>query len=122
MFSFIANLANQTADLCVHDLLAENYDNFASEPRVQQQILWVYNSILTYPLGRRAIHTSKPCMDLFKRLLTKREIECSNLKQVAKKDALKPFKVVIPHQIRAFVRETKGLLRGEKPPDAIDEV
>ena len=61
-------------------------------------------------------------MDLFKKLLEKRNLECSNLKQASKKDALKPFKVVIPHQIRAFVRETKGLLRGEKPVEAIDAV
>jgi len=30
---------------------------------------------------------------------------------------LKPFEVIIPHQIRAFVRETRGLALGQKAPE-----
>lgn len=79
-----AELCNQTAQLEVHDLMADNFDVYAPEPRLQQQVLWVFNSLLTYPIGRREIHGSEKCLALFKRLLEKREVETANLKHLPK--------------------------------------
>ena len=37
---------------------------------------------------------------------------------ILSQEQLKPFYVIIPHQIRAFIRSTGGLVRGEAPKES----
>ena len=81
---FSSDICKEVISLEVHELLANHYEKFAKEPRLQQQVLWLYNSMLAFPAGRRKMHESATCIKLFLNLLEKRELETSNLKHVAK--------------------------------------
>ena len=82
--SFGHDSCKEVANIEIHELMALNFESFESEPRVQQQILWTFNSILMYPIGRRKVHQSSTCMKLFVRLLEKRDRETENLKSLPK--------------------------------------
>ena len=101
----------------VHDLVAESFHlpEFMEEPRVQQQILWVFNSLLQGFKASRRIHQSEICMKLFNFLLQKRE---DDIKATAYSTANKfvPYHLVTPVRIREFVRETKGEVLVEAEP------
>lgn len=114
---FSPEICREVGLLQIHETLAIEYDTYKADPRVQQQVLWLFNSLLTYPKGRRIVHESEVSMALFKRLLAQRDLDVGNLKNVARADQLKPFEVVIPHQIRAFLRETRGLILGQRAPE-----
>ena len=81
---FTSDICKEVMSLEIHELLAQNYENFVKEPRIQQQILWLYNSMLSFPTGRRKMHESELCINFFLKLIEKREHETANLKHVAK--------------------------------------
>lgn len=99
----------------VHDSLAECFKNYDTEPRVQQAILWLYETLLSYEFGssRRRVWQSQKCLTLFESLIAKKE---KMLKKSILADKYLPYKVVLPLSIRSFMRETGGELLPEDVP------
>ena len=121
----LSNFANVDDEICfeiveynVHDMMAEAFHlpEFEKEVRVQQQILWFFNSLLKGFKARRRIHQSVICMTLFKLLLQKREDDIKATAYSAENKFV-PFHLVSPVRIREFIRETRGevLVEIEQP-------
>ena len=81
---FSPEICREVALLNLHDTLAIEYDTYKADPRVQQQVMWLYNSLLTFAKGRRVVHESEVSMALFKKLIAQRENDVANLKNVAR--------------------------------------
>jgi hypothetical protein len=114
--AFTKEVAADIAKQQIHGLVAENYDKFDSEPKVQQQVLWFLGSLLLWEdgLSRRRVQQNQACLDLFTKLI---QLRASLVKKVASSDdKFKPYKVVIPLPVRRFMRETGGELLPEDMP------
>jgi hypothetical protein len=79
---FSGEICREVAMLGLHETLAVEFDTYKADPRVQQQVLWLFNSLLTFPKGRRVVHESEVSMALFKKLIAQRELAVGNLKNV----------------------------------------
>jgi len=112
-----AEMASSIAREGVHVAIAEAYKRYDNEPRVQQHILWLFDSLLSYENGtsRRRVWQSQKCLNLFEQLIAKRE---KILKKAILKDKYAPYKVVIPLTVRSFWRETGGEVLPEDVPVA----
>lgn len=111
---FSKEVAADVAKLEQHGVIATNFDSFDAEPRVQQQIMWLFGSLLSWDgLSRRRIQQTQACLDLFQRLILTR---ATLVKKILVDDKFKPYKVVIPLTVRRFMRETGGELLPEDAP------
>lgn len=112
---FSKEVAADIARQQVHQLLAENYDAYDAESKVQQQVMWCFGSLLMWDdgLSRRRVQQTQACLDLFTRLIQTR---ATLVKKVITDDKFKPYKVVIPLPVRRFMRETGGELLPEDMP------
>lgn len=111
---FNKDIAADVAKLEVHGTIAINYDAFADEPRVQQQIMWFFGALLMWDgLSRRRVHQTQACLELFLRLIQTR---ATLVKKILVDDKYKPYKVIIPLSVRRFIRETGGELLPEDAP------
>eukprot|EP00607_Mallomonas_marina_P010462 CAMPEP_0182422226 /NCGR_PEP_ID=MMETSP1167-20130531/7846_1 /TAXON_ID=2988 /ORGANISM="Mallomonas Sp, Strain CCMP3275" /LENGTH=405 /DNA_ID=CAMNT_0024600079 /DNA_START=125 /DNA_END=1342 /DNA_ORIENTATION=+ len=120
-----AGVAYECTRLGIHEHGVDIFSNFERDQRTQQQTLWLQASVLSWPQSRRIVQTSKKCMEFYKGLLEKRE---ELMKKHAGKgvvvqvqDKFKPYKVIIPMQIRAFIRETKGQLLEVKVQEEVTQ-
>lgn len=97
----------------IHDAAVDVFHEFEDrESKVQQQVLWTFGSILLWPDSRTQVQTSEICMDFFKARMTDREAN-AKLKvkaNVRSKDKKSLMQVIVPHPIRKFMRDTKGIV------------
>ncbi len=120
---FSPESASSYARTGIHIDLAQNFEKFDHEQRVQQCILWVFDSMLqwgvTSPSYRR-VWQSEECMNLFKLLAKKRN---KLLKKAVITDPYAPYKITIPLSVRSFMRESKGEVLPEDlpPPKEVKE-
>lgn len=117
-----AGVAFESTRLDIHEAGAEIFMTFERDPRTQQQILWMQASILTWPQSSRKAQTSKKVMDFYVSLIEERAAlmkRQGNAKGMIVQDKFKPYKVIVPMQIRAFVRATKGEVVAEKKEDVV---
>lgn len=112
--SYKAEIAGIITKIGTHEILAKNYDEFIKEPRVQQQILWFFNSVLMYPRIKKRIQQSEVCVNLFV-TITERRSELIK-KAINVKYKYGAYEVVIPLTIRTFLRETNAML---EPQDQV---
>jgi len=59
--------------LNIHESAAECYPLFEKEQRTQQQILWMFASLLKWPRSKLRIQMSVTTMEFFKTILITRE-------------------------------------------------
>jgi hypothetical protein len=109
------------ANICrenVHEILCQNWNEFANEPHIQMSIFWLFDALLRYEQGpsRRRIWQSQRCVDLFLGFTAKRE---KMLSKSIMADKHLPFKVVLPLSVRSFLRETGGELLPEDLPPVV---
>ena len=107
-------IANTVSKTGVHEIMATNFWVFKEEPFVQQQILWMMASIVSWPKSRRRVQESEKCIALFIELAGMRE----ELLKKAVNNATKhlPYVLCVPLPIRTFLRESGGLVvPGEVP-------
>lgn len=110
------------ANVCrenVHEILCQNWSEFADEPHIQMSMFWLFDSLLRYEQGpsRRRIWQSQRCMDLFIGFTAKRE---KLLSKAIMADKHLPFKVVLPLSVRSFLRDTGGELLPEDLPPVVE--
>ena len=56
-----------------HELTIDCYKEFEKDGhRIQQQILWLHASLLSWQQSRRQIQTSQKCIDFYKKLIENR--------------------------------------------------
>lgn len=99
-------LAYDLVKLDMHELIAEIYRNF-QEPRVQQQMLWLYDIMLTNYKAKQRIHISPSCMSFVNFVCVQRELKLAAT-GTSVKDKYVPYHVVVPLIVRQFLRETNG--------------
>jgi hypothetical protein len=100
----------------VHDYIAEKFNAFHEEPRIQMSIFWLIDSFLRYELGpsRRRVWQSHACMGLFADFQQKRE---KQLSKAVHADKFLVYKVTLPLSVRAFMRVSNGeVLPEDLPP------
>jgi len=102
----------------IHNVVVDSFSlpEFKEEFRAQQQILWLLDAILKSFKGKRRVHTSEKCMELFISLSELRE-QLIREKAFSATERFKPFELVLPFRIREFLRETKGQVSVEAPPE-----
>mmetsp|Transcript_22557 Transcript_22557/g.21783 ORF Transcript_22557/g.21783 Transcript_22557/m.21783 type:complete len:454 (+) Transcript_22557:752-2113(+) len=104
--------AVQIMSLNVHNHLVHTYREYDDNNRIKQQILWVLNSFLLWPRSRLLFQQSADCMGLLKALDYRNRLNDESEVSVSQK-AQNPgiySTLVIPLEIRIFIRETKGLV------------
>jgi hypothetical protein len=101
----------------VHDLIAEHFDDFKGQYRVQQQILWLLASLLKWPRSKRRVHSSELCVGLFIKLRNLRDTLIKT-KANSVEEKFAPFEIVAPIEIREFLRITGGTVVADVEPDA----
>jgi ferredoxin len=108
------NLAKDIALLHIHDMLLEQYPRLTSRPRIQQIILRFLGSLVIWhsqDLSRIIIQQSLKCMTMLVQLEktaqeTRDQIRLVNVAE--KDDYRKKYTVILPLEIRTFLRESKG--------------
>ena len=107
-------IANTVSKTGVHDIMAGNFWVFKGEPLVQQQILWMMSSLISWPKSRRRLQESEKTLSLFIELAGMRE----ELLKTAVNNATKhlPYVLCVPLPIRTFLRESGGdVVPGDVP-------
>jgi len=90
-----------------HNIMCENFDNFDGLFRVQQQMLWLFATLLRHTRSMRKVNASEKCMTLFKKLSILRE-NLIKSKANSVEDKYLPYEVVLPIEVREFLRTTEG--------------
>jgi hypothetical protein len=116
--NFNDSLGWEIAQFNSHNIVAECFHlpEFEKDFRIQQQILWLLDSMMKSYKAKRRIHTSITCMELFKELDALRE-KLIREKAHSATDRFKPYEIVMPVRLREFLRETKGEVSAEVVPD-----
>jgi len=70
----LGNVAVESTMLDVHEVAVETYPLFDRDYKTQQQILWMFGTVLKWPRARDRIHVSESCMNFFKSLFETREL------------------------------------------------
>jgi len=117
--AYTKEVAAEVAKQFVHQILAEKYQDYEDEPKVQQQVMWYFGSLLLWEdgLSRRRVQQTQACLDLFTKLIQAR---ATMVKKVFAEDKFKAYKVVIPLPVRRFMRETGGELLPEDAPVKVE--
>ena len=109
---FQAENALEIVNLDSHNILCEHFDEFDGKFRVQQQMLWLFATLLRHTRSMRRINASEKCMTLFKKLMVLRE-NLMKSKANSVEDKYLPYEVVVPIEVRDFLRETEGVVVAE---------
>ena len=121
LLSIVATFQSEAAvEICrfeVHKTVAEVFYEFEEECRVQQQILWLLASLLTFPRSRRTVNASQYCMDLFIFMDNRRE-KLLRIKATSQAEKYAPFTIVAPNEIRVLLRDSGGQVVEDAKPDA----
>lgn len=90
----------------VHDLIPDVY-NKTADPKVQQQLLWLLDLIVTNSKSRVRVHISEKCVSFIGDCIRVRseKIEKAGL---SVKEKFKPYMCIVPLSIREFYREIGG--------------
>ena len=118
------DLAKDIAVLNVHDMLVDNYLRLNKRPRIQQSILRFLGALVVWSkhdLSRIIIQQSSKCMDLFTEMEKKGEVLRSQARLVNISESEEyrvKFAVVLPIEIRKFLRESQGFVL-EKAPEVL---
>ena len=88
----LAAIANEIVVLNINESAVECYSHFEKEQRTQQQILWMFASLLQWPRPKFRLQMSVITMEFFKTILQTRE----NLMAAHMRgNAVKVFKIFI---------------------------
>lgn len=129
--AFNMDVAYEITMLDIHKLLIAKYKDkiLKKHPAVQQQILWMFGSLLKWHKSRKVLHKERVCVDFFKQLLEDYEAldqELENLPALKKRDEhyRDPlYYVSVPLQIRSFIRESGGeVLKEGKSKKKVDKL
>lgn len=80
---------------------------FDDNPQVQQQILWMFNSMLMHHKAKTEISQSSAILRMFEGILKKKK-ELLKKKIIKDEDKYAPYIVVLPLLCRTVLRETGG--------------
>lgn len=74
-FALLANyhgeLAVDIALTNVHETMVDKFESYAEEPIVQQQVLWLFSALVSWPRSHRIIHKSQKCLTFIQQLIQK---------------------------------------------------
>jgi hypothetical protein len=104
---FTSEIAYEIVSYDIHNIAAEIFESFEGNFRCQQQILWMFASLLRHLRAKRKINASEECMLLFQKLKLLRE-HLIKTKANSQTDKFLPYEVVSPIEIREFLRQTGG--------------
>lgn len=90
----------------IHELMVEIYP-MHTDPRIQQQIVWLLDIFVTFPRTITRIHISSTCMTWIGKLIETRDQLIATV-GTSVKDKYLPYKIVIPLKIKQFYRDTGG--------------
>ena len=105
-------------EICTYDthtIVAEVFDNYDGEFRVQQQMLWLMGNLLIFSRSKRRINASPACMELFIKLRNLRE-NLLKAKSNSAAEKYKPYEIVVPINVREFLRTSGGEVVEDKGP------
>lgn len=58
----------------IADILIDAYPKFKNDKFAQQQILWLFASLLKFTSSQKIIHKNQRCMDFFKQVISEFEV------------------------------------------------
>jgi hypothetical protein len=86
--------------------------------RIQQQIVWLLDVLVSYPRTLTRLHISSTCMSWIGKLIETRE-ELIATVGTSVKDKYLPYKIVIPLRVRQFYRDTGGRVLEVAPENEV---
>lgn len=67
------DIAYAALQLEMHELAVLAFDRLNADPRVQQQLLWMLSSFLSWPKCCNRIQASRICIEFFQKLMLRRQ-------------------------------------------------